>query len=784
MKTPNPSNFLKRRTRSCSAKAAITSVAVHLLLVVFAGSIVAVRYVQKQNAELIARTETRPKLERKKMPAVERVEQLQKKALTSKLISKKVSVASPEFVLPDTGQITSLKTQRLALPGADAGRILKNLSRLRGIGPSRINFFGIRAESEKIVFVIEASPAMLDARTGGPATYEEIKNELAEIVSGLNPAMLFNLVFYDQQRVFMFRPNLVPASRENTGALTEWIQTVNRDPVQAGLLPEQNNYTAPVSYETAIGSDARNWLLALQAAMEQQPDTVMMLGAGWGRHPISSEKAARLLNFSMWELVAGNIISTAPALAPDRKLRDDLLKEAVTVIQQEEKLRAAKKDPADFVRDISRYVQYSRNQVLEHLSAVCKACYSTGGLAKPDIHCVFLAETGSQIVAGGTIQHMRMLTAGYNGKLDFLRRGAVSPGQPVGSVEPGKRVVFPVSFLGVQGNGSRVAFILDASKSMLSEETGGAACYSFIKEQIKKGAAGIQDGMQFNVILCDGRKLALFQPQMVPAVPETIAALEEWLRPVNNDSGPPGIPDDMASGIPAQKYKTSIGSDASGWLLALQTAIEQQADAVFIANSGWGDHPVGRDKGQSLLDFSVWDSWGGGESSSGGSGGSGSGGETAEEGEDGAAGTPAASAASGSAASVGTISGMQQDKRQRDVMLREALKIVEKENRQRKAGGRPQPFVRDILSYLYYTAPQVNEHLNGVLQAVYANGGLIKPAVHFTCLVSPAGSPGVEAVRNLRKLTGDYGGNFILFNGAATTEEMKKLNRNLDDMGW
>ncbi len=777
MKKRNLSSLLKKRTRSYSAQAAITTFFIHLLLVVFAGSIVAVRYVQKQNAELIARTESRPKLERKKIQAVERVEQLQKKALTSKLISKKVSMASPEFVLPDTGRITSLKTQKLSLPGADAGRALKNLSRLRGIGPARINFFGIRTESEKVVLVIEASPAMLDAKTGGPATYDYIKSELSKIVSEMNPAMLFNLVFYDQQRIFMFRPNLVPATRENVGALTEWVQAVNRAPAQAGLLPEQNNYKAPAPYETAVGTDARNWLLALQAAMEQQPDTVMMLGSGWGHHYISPEKASLLLDFAMWELVTGSVISDAPALASDRKIRDDLLKEALTTIQQEDKTRASKKVPAGFVRDIAQYMEYSRDQVLGHLDAVCKTGYSAAGLSRPDVHCVCLTEAANQVVAGGTLQNLRALTANYNGKLDFFRREPGAAGgdsvQIAESSVSSEPAVSPVSFFGVQGSGSRIAFILDASPGMLSEETGGTACYNFIKEQMQKGVSGIQTGMQFNVILYNGRQLALFRPEMVPVVPENITALQDWLRPVNSDPAHPGIPAAMVTGTLAREYKTAIGSDASGWLLAAQAAIEQQADTVFVAGSGWGDHPVMREKGRKLLDFSVWDSW------------SSSGTEEVSEEEPSAAAKITSAGRSPAGAALGTASGMQQDKRQRDAMLKEALKAIEKEDKLRKTKGLPQPFVRDVLAHLYYTVPQVGEHLGAVLQARAASGDQTKPAINFICLVPSASGPGGgEAAKNLRKLTGDYGWNFVLFRGAASIDEMQKLNGNLESMEW
>ncbi|MFA7369727.1 MAG: hypothetical protein WC334_08800, partial [Kiritimatiellales bacterium] len=619
MKKRNLSTLLKNKTRSYSAQAAITSFVIHLLIIIFAGSVVAVRYVQKQNAELIARTENRPKLERKKLQASARVEQLQKRALTSKLVSKKVSVANPEFVLPDTGKIGALKTQKLRLPGADAGRALNSLSRAPGIGPSRIDFFGVRAEGEKVVFIIDASAAMLDERTGGAATYEYIKDELSKIVSGLKPAMLFNLVFYDQQRVYMFRPNLVPATRETAGELTEWMQAVNRDPAQAGLLPEQNNYQAPVLYDTAVGADAQGWLLALQAALEQQSDTVMILGPGWGHHHISPEKATRLLDYALWELLAGNVISGAPALTADRKLRDDLLKEAATAIQQEEKLHATKTGPAGFVRNIARYVEYSKTQILDHLDSVCQAGYSARGLSKPNIYYVCLAETANQVVAGATTRYLWALTGKYNGKLEFLRRdsgaavaNAESPVSPAEEVPESKPVVSPVDFFSIQGTGSRIAFVLDASPGMLTEERGGVASYSFIKEQMLKCAAGIQTGAQFNVILHDGQQIALFQPQMVPADPASIAALNEWLQPVNSDLTKAGLPENTVNKAPVTDYGTVIGTDSSGWLLAMQAAMEQQADLIFMTGSGWGDQPVSREKGRKLLDFSVWNSWGSG----------------------------------------------------------------------------------------------------------------------------------------------------------------------------
>ena len=783
MKKRSLSARLKNRTRSCSAQAALTSVAIHLLLIIFAGSIVAVRYVQKQSAELIARTETRPKLERRPLQTPQKVEQLQKRALTSKLVSKKASFSNPEFVLPDTGTIGSLKTQKFALPGADAGRVLRNLSRMPGIGPSRINFFGLRAEGEKAVFIIDASSLMLEEKTGGFSTYEYIKEELVKLVSELNPSVLFNVIFHDQQRVFIFRPGMVPAARKNKAERAEWVPTVIPDPEQASLGDAQHNYLPQEAYDTAVGSDARGWLLALQAAMEQQPDTVLMLGPGWGSHRITPEKAQRLLDYAMWELLVGNVISSAPVLAPDRKLRDDLLRGAVEAIHNEEKLSEAKKIPAGYVRDIGQYVEYSKEQIFEHLDAVSQIAYTAHGFSKPYVHYVRLSEAGDMVVAGGAIQHLWALTGRYGGKLEFLRREAGRAGLAGSEAAWSDGVSRPaseVNFFGLEQRAARAVFILDVSDRMVREETGGLYIFDFIKKQIQTAVSALPPDILFNVFLYSGEQLALFKPQMVSPEPELIAELETWLAPVNSDPEQTGLPEEMRSTEPVRDYGTVIGADAFGWLRALQSAVEQQADAVFIAGEGWGAHPVSREKGRKLLDFSVWEAWGSG----GGAGGGVVTEEVEEEDEEGelVVTTTVLGGASGSVGSPGALSGMQKDKQTRNDLLKEALAAIQKEDEIRKVKQLPQPFVRDILSYLRYPAAQISDHLNAVIKENSADEK--PPVVHFVCLVPGEERPAPDVVRSLRRMTADYNGSLIVLRGAADGEEMKRLNRSLDFTGW
>jgi hypothetical protein len=801
MKKRNLGSLLKNRIRSYSARAAAASIGIHLLLIIFAGSIVAVHYVKKQNSGLIARTESRPRLERKKLQAPAKVEQLQKRALTSKLVSKKVSFSNPDFVLPDTGKISSLKTQKSMLPGIDAGRVLKNLSRTPGVGPSQISFFGVRAEGEKAVLMIDASGLMLEDRTGGPATYEYIKTELAKIVSEMPPAMLFNLVFYDRNHVFMFRPNLIPAVHGTAGELTEWMSAVNEDPEHPGLTGGQDNYSPPAVYDTAIDSDSHGWVRALQASMEQQPDVILALGSGWGTHRISKEKAARLLDYAMWELMAGNLISGAPALEPDRKLRADLLKEASEALKKEDKQRDEKDLPPGFVRDISQYVEYSKDQILDHLNAVAQAAYADQGLSLPVVDYVCLSESDNQVVTGDVVKDLRFLTGQYNGRLDFLRRESnrseVAEKDSLLPDDSGKPVKATVPFFGAEERGSRIAFILEASEEMIAKETGGTFSYEVLKELLLKAVSEIQSGVPFNVILYDGTQAVLFRSEMVSADAERLAALKEWLLPVNNDPLRPGIPDGYSNTVKAVDYGTVIGSDVAGWPLALQTAIEQRADWVWIAASGWGKFVMNRERGRKLLDFSIWDAWGSGGGSSGSGGVGGSTIESTvdnvvetvdESGEvtlstestttsETVAGSPASS---GGSASLGNISGMEQDKQQRNALFREALKAIEQENQDRKSKKLPPPFVRDILDYLRYTPAQIREHLDEVIRVNDPSGGEQKPALHFICLQPAEGRPDADTVRNLRNLTTGCNGSYILLRGAESRSEMKHLNRDID----
>lgn len=117
-----------------------------------------------------------------------------------------------------------------------------------------------------------------------------LKGQLDEVLSKLPSAVLFNVLLYDGKMVDGFRPRMVPVTEKSRSELMEWIAPIFGGESQTGLSEEQNTYVPETVYETAMGDESREWVRALQAALEERPDAVFIVGRNWGRHRISREK--------------------------------------------------------------------------------------------------------------------------------------------------------------------------------------------------------------------------------------------------------------------------------------------------------------------------------------------------------------------------------------------------------------------------------------------------------------------------------------------------------------
>ncbi len=764
---------LKKKSRAVSFEAAAITLVFYILLFVFAGSIVVVRYIQKQNAEFTVASSS--KQERRQTRTSAQPEQMNETLRpATKIVSRSVSMSAPAFVAPAMDKPKSASSQKFSLPSARSGRDYSAISRRFGSGTPQVEFFGIRAEGEKFIFVIDASPGMLAPETGGVPAYAYIKETLRKTLAKLPAAVLYNVILYDGEKICQFRPQPIPATKENNAALSAWIQPINWDTAHKGLTDKQDNYRRPAPYQTAVGADATCWLLALQSAFEQKADNVFILSSEWGMHSIGPAKRRLLRDFSLWEKLGGGgsvSIGGSPALRDDRKLRNDLLKQAVDTIKKREDLRKSEQLPAEFLHDIPAFIVYPGAQILDHADVVCSAQYTPHQLDRPQVHVVRLISEDKYGIADDFTDYMQQLVHRYNGGIGSfsgqeaaLRQLATAPvdrkssGIFADQASVASRQPDPpsssVEFIKADASGAKIVFILDASSGMLMKKTGGTNTYAAIKKKLLKAVEEMRPETLFNVIAYDRKQVALFRSQMVPA--SQSGALSGWLADLNNSAARPGLRPEQNNYTPRQVYETAIGEDVQALPFALQAAMEEQADTIFIVSTGMGSQPVNPVKAGRLLDFYIWNSLGG----SGGSAAE----ETQEEDDEGNVTTTVSGGDAGSTG--GTLRLLKEDVKMTGALLKQTLIQIAADKKARKDAGLPLDFVPDILNSIQYPPAQVQEHIKTVCNVNYVSQELKPPKIDFICLQEDRKTPVKETLRALRELTEPYDGTVRFFEGS------------------
>lgn len=769
---------LVRKRHVCSAQAAAASILVHVLLILLAGSIVAVRYVQKRDAELCV-VISEPKLERRQLQVPQKLERVRKTTRRPKIISTRAATSATEFSVPDLGGMGELSTQKFDASFARSSRDFRALSGGIGLGAPQFKFLGIRGEGEKVIFLLDASEQMLTPDSGGKSACDYIKSQLDNVLLELPSAVLFNVFLYDGETVAGFRPRMVPVTEQSRLELTEWVAPFLGGVSQGGLVAEQNTYIPETLYETAIGNETREWVRALQAALEQRPDAVFVVGRNWGRHSISREKGERLVDFTLWQLLSGSgqsSVGGSPALRDDRELRDSLIQQAVEAIEDEEDQRRITQNPAQFLRDLISYIQYSEDQIFDHIDAVVQAVCTEVNLAPPCVHCVRLVSEEEDGVSDASARKMRQMASQYGGEFEFLNgpnavkrmRIVAEDQEEVVETEMAETETISESklkFFGIRAEGSKIAFVLDVSDEMFEEAMGGTNTFTFLKGQLAGMVGTLSTGTLFNVIMCDGDHIALFRPEM--ALAEESSGLLEWLDGIEID-----ISEEQSNYAFSAVYDTPIGSDIQGVPLAVQVAMEQRADSILVVAGGLGSLTVGREKARRLLNFSIIDALGGGNSSN----------PDDEEGEEGEEDSVLGDGGETSGTGGGLLRSLEEDKEQRSELIGQALKRIAEEIATREDAGLPLGFVHDVLAYIEYLPAHIFDHLTAVAETYYpeSDDEFLLPKINFTLLVEPGTRISRDELRVFRRLMRIYSGEMVLLQCADSDKEIRKLNRLLD----
>jgi len=218
-------SLLQKKARICSTEAAIISILIHIILLVSAGSIVAVRWLNKPEASFKGEKTERPRLKRRKLQIPVKVKKLQHKSrrpnIKTRLSTRKTR--APYF-LPDKSKLKGLDNAGTDREETDLEGLGRNMS--LGFKMPEFNFLGLKASGEKVVFMLHAGPATT-THTKGRA-FQTIKKEMIKMVNRMPSFVLMYPIVYWAGNTTPMETKMILATRENKERFKEWIAPLNK----------------------------------------------------------------------------------------------------------------------------------------------------------------------------------------------------------------------------------------------------------------------------------------------------------------------------------------------------------------------------------------------------------------------------------------------------------------------------------------------------------------------------------------------------------------------------
>ncbi|MCB1076779.1 MAG: hypothetical protein KDM64_03025 [Verrucomicrobiae bacterium] len=144
-----------------------------------------------------------------------------------------------------------------------------------------------------------------------------------------------------------------------------------------------------------------------------------------------------------------------------------------------------------------------------------------------------------------------------------------------------------VNFFGIKSKGSRIVFVIEAARFMLTDSKGGIPAYDKVKEDIEKMLAGLNKTTAFNIVLFEGKKIASYKDELVAASPSNVRQAVEWLMPINQVYEELGIRTEYTTAPIKEGVEPIPVDDLVHYTKALQRALEMDVNTVFLLTSGW-----------------------------------------------------------------------------------------------------------------------------------------------------------------------------------------------------
>ncbi|MFK5920650.1 MAG: hypothetical protein QM496_00610 [Verrucomicrobiota bacterium] len=230
-------------------------------------------------------------------------------------ITKKSKATAASAASKPTFAISSMASSPIAIPefdesqsvdvtlGMTAQNVGMEMSFDDGKGDtSEVMFFGIKASGNRVIFIIDASRFMLTDEKGGIPAYNKVKDEIAQMLAGLNRQTAFNLMIYDAKRLATFSDELVAATPSNIRQAIEWFDPINKKFETIGLQKGYSSQPVKSGIEPIPVNDLAYYVKATQRALEMDVSTIFVLsdGAGWHRKSMEKREYEKWMKKRKW----------------------------------------------------------------------------------------------------------------------------------------------------------------------------------------------------------------------------------------------------------------------------------------------------------------------------------------------------------------------------------------------------------------------------------------------------------------------------------------------------
>ncbi len=350
-------------------------------------------------------------------------------------VTKKSHATAASSISTPTFAISSMASSPIAIPdfdesqsvdvtlGMTAQNVGMEMSFDDGKGDaSQVNFFGIRATGNRIVFIIEASRYMLVDEKGGIPAYNKVKAEIAQMLAGLNRQTAFNLLIFDGAKVATYQDELVAATPSNIRQAIEWFEPINKEFENIGLQKGYSSKPVQSGIEPIPVGDLVNYIKATQRALEMEVSTIFLLSNGWGWHRKTMEKREyeKWMKKRKWG-----------------KREEEKWSESIAVAQawlkKENENRLKKGIPRKVITGLGGIINktspgvrhkpspgYTMEDVQDQLKNAVSMYYRTKGKARPRFNVVWFV--GEDETPSASIEaHLKQQTKRNRGKLKILR---------------------------------------------------------------------------------------------------------------------------------------------------------------------------------------------------------------------------------------------------------------------------------------------------------------------------------------------------------------------------